>query len=240
MTSAEVSGARRGARRAFGLLKRPARGADAARRRQLVSAEPFALLQIAPTSDEHAIDAAYWRRARELAAAQSSDPAAVSELEQLNEAYHGLLGGGLRHQSREPRGLPVRRIFTAASLIVIVMSGAVAALSYRSEIADLGSASASRASQVTADAADWLRSFNAPQTPTAHFVVVANTGGQGAFIRIWPSYQAQGIVALPDGTGLVATGEEVKVGGESWAHVRDAQGRDGWISRRWLSPAGQP
>lgn len=239
MTSADVSRASARARRAL-TLKRSSRGADAARKTQLVSTEQFAILQIAPTSDERAIDAAYWRRARELAAAQSGDPAAASELEQLNEAYHGLLGEGPRPQSQQPRGLQVRRIFTAASLMVIVLSGAVAALSFRSAIADLGSDSTSRAARLTDDAANWLRSFNAPQTPTAHFVVVANTGEEGAFIRIWPSYDARGIVAVPDGTGLVATGEEVQAGTENWAHVRDARGRDGWISRRWLSPAGQP
>jgi hypothetical protein len=240
MTSAEGSRASRGARRAFGLLKRPARRAEAARTRQLVSTEPFALLQIAPSSDERAIDAAYWRRARELAAAQSSDPAAAGELERLNLAYQGLLGGALRHESKHPRGLPVRRILAAVSLIVIAASAAVAALSFRSSVVDLGSDSTSRAARLTGGAADWVRSFNGPQTPSAQFVVVANTSGQGAFIRIWPSYDAQGIVALPDGTGLVATDAEVLVGGETWVRVLDAHGRDGWISRRWLAPARHP
>lgn len=195
MTTAEVTRVRTRAHRILGMLNRPARGANAVRNTQLVSAELFAILRLAPTSDEQAISAAYWRRARELGTAQSGDPEAGRELEQLNEAYHSLLDPGLRPRRHQTRGLQVRRILTAASLVVILVSGAVAAFSFRPEIAELSSDSKSRVTHLTADLADWLRSFNAPQTPTAHFVVVADTGGQGAFIRIWPSYDADGIVA---------------------------------------------
>jgi hypothetical protein len=198
--------------------------------------DPFAVLGIPSTKDGAAIEEAYWRRARALAAARIRDPEAAAELEILNEAYRLLMA---RPVTRPPRRVTARRQW-AKRAVTWAMFGAVAfttalvAYSYRSDLADAKDEGLVRAEEITDDAKEWLESLGKPDTTGAQFYVVGNTAGQGAFLRVAPAYDAAGIVVHPDGAGLAGLGDEAMVGEEKWVRVRDPQGREGWISTRWL------
>ena len=201
-----------------------------------MSQDPFAALGIPPTNDGAAIEEAYWRRARALAAARIRDPEAAAELEILNEAYRLLMA---RPNVRPPRRTSarnqwIRRAGTWAMFTAVAFTTGVVAYSFRSDLADVKDEGLVRAEEISGDAKEWLESLGATPTPSARFVIVGNTGGQGAFVRTAPAYDAPGIVVHPDGAGLATLGDEAMVGEERWVKVRDPQGREGWISTRWL------
>ena len=201
--------------------------------------DPFAILQIPPTADGRAIDSAYWIRAGQLKAARSTRPDADYELDRLNWAYHLITTG---EYDGSPRRAPSRRRrwlrgLKAPMLVALVAAGtALASLAYREEIADLSGESRQRAEQAADDVADWFRSLDATPVPENQTFVLANTGGVGAYLRSAPSYSAGGIAPLRDGAYLTALGEEATAEGETWMKVRDALGREGWVSSRWLTP----
>jgi hypothetical protein len=66
-------------------------------------------------------------------------------------------------------------------------------------------------------------------------VKVANTGGVGAILRVEPPRGPQ-VAALRDGQQLEVL-EHRTVGDSEWLHVRTAEGAEGWIFSRLVSPA---
>ncbi|MEX2246853.1 MAG: hypothetical protein WEC75_09205 [Dehalococcoidia bacterium] len=199
---------------------------------------PFDVLGIAPDSDGTVIEAAYWRRAKELAGARMYDPGAAAEIERLNEAYRFLMSPAGMPRYRRPATTRQRRWFKrtarAGLFVSVALAAATAGLSFRTEIVDLSDQSRARAEDLAKDAQDWIDSLDSTPIP-AQFYTVANTGGQGAWVRVAPGYDAAGVVVLPDGAGVAGLGEEQVVAYETWVRVRDGQGREGWISNRWLA-----
>lgn len=199
----------------------------------------FAILELPRSSDAQTIDAAYWATARRLSAEQAFDPAAASTLERLNDAYHSFARAAVSplRRASQANAKRWRRPAIAAVSLVVVGAAVAAALALQSRAVDLAVASRERAANVTADLRDRINTDDSKSQP--QFMRIANTGGEGAFLRVWPSYAAQASAGLADGSTLVATGNEVVAGGEKWQHVVDAQGREGWIAQRWLAPIGK-
>lgn len=75
-------------------------------------------------------------------------------------------------------------------------------------------------------------------TPTgaARSFVVANTGGDGVYLRRTPRL-ADRDTAYPDGTRLVAIGPDVTGDGQSWRHVRTPDGKTGYIPAQYTTEA---
>lgn len=73
-------------------------------------------------------------------------------------------------------------------------------------------------------------------TPTPREYVIANTGGDGVFIRRTPD-QEDRIKAWPDGTRMVVIGDDLERDGILWRTVRDPDGNEGWIPAEYLTAA---
>jgi len=67
------------------------------------------------------------------------------------------------------------------------------------------------------------------------FVIIANTGGTGAFIRREARAGAPGIVAYRDGIILRIVGPDTTTEGRAWRNVEDRQGNRGWTPREYLA-----
>ncbi len=76
----------------------------------------------------------------------------------------------------------------------------------------------------------------AAATPTARVFVVANTDGDGVYLRRTPSL-ADRDTAYIDGTRLVAIGPDVTGEGELWHHVRAPDGRIGYVPAKYTVEA---
>jgi hypothetical protein len=76
-----------------------------------------------------------------------------------------------------------------------------------------------------------------PAGPPPEFVRIANTGGAGAFIRREPQANAQGLVALRDGTPVRVVGGDTTVGNRVWRNVEDQRGNRGWTPAEYLAPS---
>ncbi|HEY3107518.1 MAG TPA: SH3 domain-containing protein [Chloroflexota bacterium] len=63
---------------------------------------------------------------------------------------------------------------------------------------------------------------------------VANTGGEGVFLRRTPNL-ADRLVAWPDGTRLQSLGEAAIGDGVEWQKVRDPRGNVGYVPTRYLA-----
>ena len=63
--------------------------------------------------------------------------------------------------------------------------------------------------------------------------VVANTGGDGVYIRRTTD-MADRIKAWPDGTEMVVVGPDVTVEGRPWRNVRDPDGNEGFVPVQYL------
>ena len=63
---------------------------------------------------------------------------------------------------------------------------------------------------------------------------VANTGGEGVFLRRTPTL-ADRLVAWPDGTRLQSLGEAATGDGVEWQKVRDPRGNVGYVPTRYLA-----
>jgi hypothetical protein len=63
---------------------------------------------------------------------------------------------------------------------------------------------------------------------------VANTGGEGVFLRRTPRL-ADRLVAWPDGTRLQSLGEAATGDGVEWQKVRDPRGNVGYVPTRYLA-----
>ncbi len=79
-------------------------------------------------------------------------------------------------------------------------------------------------------------------TPAPEFyrgwLVVANTGGLGVYVRADPAAEARRIRAWPERTRLEALGEEVEADGRRWVRVRDPAGNIGWVPAEYVSQVG--
>jgi hypothetical protein len=88
----------------------------------------------------------------------------------------------------------------------------------------------------TAAAASRAQAAAAPAAPTPTAVralVVANTDGQGAYLRRTPRMNDR-LVAWPDGTILQPTGQTAGGDGHAWHQVRDPKGNVGWVPDDYL------
>lgn len=79
-----------------------------------------------------------------------------------------------------------------------------------------------------------------PQPPTAVPTVatvlfVTGTGADGLTIRNEPG--GERVALAPEGSALTPTGEQERVDGRLWRHVKDTQGREGWVAAEFLSPS---
>lgn len=72
-------------------------------------------------------------------------------------------------------------------------------------------------------------------------VMVANTGGEGVYIRRTPSGEDK-IKAYPDGTIMLIIGNDAQAGGNLWANVRASDGTQGWAPAEYLvlAPVASP
>lgn len=75
-----------------------------------------------------------------------------------------------------------------------------------------------------------------PTTPAAKLYVVANTGGQGVFLRQAPKTGAP-LAAWPEQTKLEEVGPAQQIDGQSWLHVRAPDNSIGYISAQYTAPA---
>ncbi len=73
-------------------------------------------------------------------------------------------------------------------------------------------------------------------SPQPRLLVVANTGGEGVFLRRTPSASDK-VRAWPEKTAMVLVGEDTVVDGRRWQNVRDPSGNLGWIPAEYLAPA---
>ena len=75
----------------------------------------------------------------------------------------------------------------------------------------------------------------ATPTPPRAFVV-ANTGGDGVYLRRSPRLGDR-LAAWPDDTRLEEIGPETAVEGLNWLHVRAPDGSEGYVPARYTAPA---
>jgi hypothetical protein len=66
------------------------------------------------------------------------------------------------------------------------------------------------------------------ETQKATTVYVANTDGQGVYVRKTP-VMADRVRAYPDGTPLTIAGDDVDGDGQHWHHVKTPDGVDGYV-----------
>jgi hypothetical protein len=74
----------------------------------------------------------------------------------------------------------------------------------------------------------------APDT-TTQWVVVANTGGQGVYLRNTP-VMSDRAVAWVEGTRLAIVGDDTIGEGRVWKRVRDPKGDVGWVPGEFVAP----
>lgn len=70
--------------------------------------------------------------------------------------------------------------------------------------------------------------------PPPVFVRIANTGGDGVFLRRTPR-SSDKLVAWMDGTVLQIVGEDREAEGTVWRHVKDPKGNIGWVPSQYLT-----
>lgn len=76
----------------------------------------------------------------------------------------------------------------------------------------------------------------ATSTTTPRRFTVANTGGEGVYLRRTPRL-ADRDIAYPDGTALVAIDDDVNGEGLLWHHVRTPDGKSGYIPAQYTTEA---
>jgi hypothetical protein len=134
------------------------------------------------------------------------------------------------------RGANWRWLALAAGLLLfaavaLTLWGLGSTPSVADEPADLpGSVAATLPAQATVTAAA------APPTapPAPQFLSVANTAGQGLFLRPEPNTAGEPLKLLAEGTQLEALGEEVQGADYVWLKVRDPEGAEGWVARDFV------
>jgi hypothetical protein len=80
----------------------------------------------------------------------------------------------------------------------------------------------------------------APAPP--EYVVVANTGGTGVYLRADPRLDARRLIAVPEQTLLVIVGSDTTVDSSVWRNVRTTKDpiQTGWVPAQYLSAATAP
>lgn len=130
--------------------------------------EAYQVLGLGQEADGRTIEAAYWRRARELAEQRRTSPLAAEELERVNWAYQTLSD---RILTRPPTRLSRRRPswlrrFALASAVALAVGGSLGAgLSYRHEIHDGALRGFDKAQGGWDETIAWLQSVGVEPTP---------------------------------------------------------------------------
>lgn len=75
-----------------------------------------------------------------------------------------------------------------------------------------------------------------PAPPPPRAFLVANTGGDGLYLRRSPQ-GGDRLKAWPENTPLVEIGPESAAAGETWLHVRAPDGTEGYVPARYTDPA---
>ncbi len=76
-----------------------------------------------------------------------------------------------------------------------------------------------------------------PPPPPAAIFIIANTGGQGLFLRAAANANSEVLATLPEGTRVEQIGDDVSGMGYTWRPVRTDEGQEGWVAVDWLQPA---
>lgn len=132
--------------------------------------EAYQLLGVAPEADGRTIEAAYWRRAKELKQVQQFKPEAAEELDRVNQAYEALISERQTSpRGRQPakRGL-LRRAVIAAVAAVVTGGALFAGLTYREEVRSAGIAGFDYSQEKWDETIVWLQSIDeepADETP---------------------------------------------------------------------------
>ncbi len=92
-------------------------------------------------------------------------------------------------------------------------------------------AAAPTSSPTVAATVTTLTTASLPPRPVS--LVVANTEGQGVFIRRNPSATDK-IRAWPERTVMILIGEDRQAEGRRWRNVRDPAGNEGWVPADYL------
>lgn len=109
---------------------------------------------------------------------------------------------------------------------------------------------ASRAPTLAPAASDRLREVATPAAPASvaspspgseppRPARIANTGGQGAFLRREPSASAPSVTALREGAEVAVLQREELAADRLWRLVRDARGLEGWVLADFLEFVGE-
>jgi hypothetical protein len=121
-------------------------------------------------------------------------------------------------------------IFLVALLVIVLLVSA-ALVSRRGEPAPTATSAASQPTVAAAGASN--ATATAPPAAAPVFVV-ANTGGDGVYLRRTPNLDDRD-TAYPDGTRLTAIGADVTAGGQVWHHVRTPDGKAGWVPAKYTN-----
>lgn len=140
---------------------------------------------------------------------------------------------------------PLFRILAGMLLVLLLVAISLFALTRRASAPTLTPTVAEVAAPTEAPAQGAITPTSAPTavppTATAAFVarsyVVANTGGQGVYLRRTANMEDRD-TAYVDGTILVQVGPDLQAGGLTWRHVRAPDGRVGFVPAQYttLSP----
>lgn len=129
--------------------------------------DAYELLDVSPDADGRTIEAAYWRRAKELKQLRQFKPEAAEELDRVNEAYELLIDERRTSpQVNQPakRGLR-RRIAIVLVASVVTVVGVSAGLTYREDIRSTSITGYDRAQEGWEDTIDWLQALDEEPTP---------------------------------------------------------------------------
>jgi hypothetical protein len=75
----------------------------------------------------------------------------------------------------------------------------------------------------------------APNAAQPQSLRIANTGGEGAYIRRTTNLDDR-LRPWPDNTQLRVIGADASVNGTQWKHVQDPAGNEGWIPAEYTRP----
>jgi micrococcal nuclease len=78
-----------------------------------------------------------------------------------------------------------------------------------------------------------------PEVP-AEALQVANTDGQGVYLRAEPRLDAERVRAWPEGARLDVVGPDASVDGATWRKVMDPVGNVGWVPAQYVAPLVVP
>jgi len=131
--------------------------------------EAAQVLGVSQWADAQTIESAYWRLAKQLALQRRADAQAGERLDRLNWAYH-TLSGYLQDRQRPPEkptaAQRVRRFALALTVACLITGGALAGLSYKTEIQDWATRGVDRAERGWDDTITWLQDVGPQPTPT--------------------------------------------------------------------------